>query len=128
MRFWLPAFASLLLLLVGCSPKADFDAEPRKGNSPLSVKFSDKSVGVISSWTWDFGDGSVSDKQNPSHRYTKSGEYTVKLLVRSDYGDDSVLERQCVKVTSASSVVTVVTAVNMLLSENATVEAKNSLP
>jgi len=33
----------------------------------------------IQSWTWDFGDGSISTDANPSHRYVKDGDYSVKL-------------------------------------------------
>ncbi|MCD6171423.1 MAG: VCBS repeat-containing protein, partial [Thermoplasmata archaeon] len=32
-------------------------------------------------WTWDFGDGSISYEQNPSHIYTVPGNYTVILTV-----------------------------------------------
>lgn len=39
-------------------------------------------------WFWDFGDGSTSTQQNPSHIYTTSGSYSVCLsIVRSFYGD-----------------------------------------
>ena len=32
-------------------------------------------------WHWDFGDGSVSDEQNPKHVYKKAGNYTITLSV-----------------------------------------------
>ena len=35
----------------------------------------------IVSWAWDFGDGSTSDIQNPSHQYTSTGQYDVELTV-----------------------------------------------
>src|SRR5690606_21072068 len=35
----------------------------------------------ITSWTWDFGDGSGSTAQNPEHTYEEGGEYTVKLTI-----------------------------------------------
>jgi gliding motility-associated-like protein len=37
--------------------------------------------GVINTWTWDFGDSTTSTDQNPTHTYTNSGSYTVKLTV-----------------------------------------------
>ena len=37
--------------------------------------------GAISSWTWDFGDGSHSTIQNPGHTYSVPGTYTVTLTV-----------------------------------------------
>ncbi len=34
----------------------------------------------INSWQWFFGDGSVGNNQSTSHRYTRPGNYTVKLV------------------------------------------------
>jgi PKD repeat protein len=49
-----------------------------------SVSFSDQSMmpgGQITSWQWDFGDGSTSTEQNPSHQFSASGAYLVCLTV-----------------------------------------------
>lgn len=53
-----------------------------------TIKFSDLSTSVdnLIKWQWDFGDSSTSDLQNPSHVFTKSGIYNVKLTVNSFYG------------------------------------------
>ncbi len=65
--------------------KAEFSAGPVKGEAPLEVLFTDKSVrGDI--YKWEFGDGkdSISELQNPgSHIYYKPGEYSVKLTIES---------------------------------------------
>lgn len=45
------------------------------------IQFNDESVGSIEKWHWDFGDGTTSTEQNPSHRYGKGGEWTVVLTV-----------------------------------------------
>jgi PKD repeat protein len=39
----------------------------------------------ITAWMWDFGDGEISNGQNPSHTYASQGNYTVTLEV-SDTG------------------------------------------
>jgi len=38
------------------------------------------------SYSWDFGDGSVSNQERPSHTYTKSGARTVTLTVADSDG------------------------------------------
>jgi PKD repeat protein len=49
------------------------------GLVPLTVQFTDTSNNQPTSWLWNFGDGSTSTQQNPVHRYTTSGVYTVRL-------------------------------------------------
>jgi len=49
----------------------------------LSVDFSDTSTGAIS-WLWDFGDGTTSTLQNPTHVYVTGDTYDVKLYVEND--------------------------------------------
>ncbi len=53
-------------------------------NDERVAAFSDRSYGDISSWTWDFGDGTTSNEQNPVHRFEKDGylgAHTVKLTI-----------------------------------------------
>jgi hypothetical protein len=54
------------------------------------VSFEDISTiplgGVITDWNWDFGDGIVSDLENPSHLYGDFGTYTVILTVSTEDG------------------------------------------
>ncbi len=45
--------------------------------------FKDSSIGPTS-WQWDFGDGSTSTVQNPSHVYPAFGTYLVTLKVMND--------------------------------------------
>ena len=48
----------------------------------LTVNFTDTSSGAIS-WFWDFGDGTTSNLQSPTHTYATSGNYTVSLYVEN---------------------------------------------
>jgi PKD repeat protein len=43
--------------------------------------FTDRTEGEASQWEWDFGDGGTSVQQNPTHIYTKEGNYEVLMLV-----------------------------------------------
>ena len=47
---------------------------------PLNVTFNNNSVNGTS-FFWDFGDGTTSTDQYPTHTYTTDGNYTVSLLV-----------------------------------------------
>jgi PKD repeat protein len=38
----------------------------------------------ITSWSWDFGDGTTSTEQNPYHVYNQPGVYTVSLTITGD--------------------------------------------
>lgn len=63
---------------------AAFTAMPMTGTPPLTVNFTDHSTGSPKKWRWDFGDGTMSTIQNPSHVYGGIGRYTVTLEVISD--------------------------------------------
>jgi PKD repeat protein len=71
---------------VGLGPVADFVGTPQNGMLPLAVTFQDKSTGNPATWRWDFGDGSISNTQNPAHTYTKAGTYGVTLTVTNAFG------------------------------------------
>jgi hypothetical protein len=57
----------------------DFTATPTSGSVPLIVNFTDATLHNPTSWLWQFGDGSTSTEQNPSHVYTSTGSYEVIL-------------------------------------------------
>ncbi|WP_421978893.1 Ig-like domain-containing protein [Roseivirga seohaensis] len=71
-------------------PITDFNGSSLFGCGPLTVNFTDASsisgANTIVGWVWDFGDGSTSTNQNPSHVYDKPGNYTVKLKITDSGG------------------------------------------
>jgi len=71
---------------------AGFSASRTSGIVPLAVEFTDQSVGAITSWAWDFGDGGTSTEQSPSHTYNTVGVYTVSLTVTAAEGTDTYSE------------------------------------
>jgi PKD repeat protein len=73
------------------APVADFTAKPRSGDGPLVVQFTDATTGHVSSRLWDFGDGTTSTEQNPTHTYTfrDTGDFTVSLTVTGLGGTDT---------------------------------------
>ena len=66
------------------------EAEPDEGAPPLKVQFTasvEEETGGPFTFHWDFGDGSNSSEQNPSHTYAKVGEYTATLTVTNQKGN-----------------------------------------
>jgi PKD repeat protein len=92
----LVSFVLLLALVAtpvaGCAgnlpPIADFIYSPSSPNTGASILFTDNSTddGFIASWDWDFGDGSTSTTQNPTHSFAAAGTYAVSLTVTDDGG------------------------------------------
>lgn len=57
------------------------------GCAPLCVNFTDNSslkAGNVTSWLWDFGDGTTATTASPQHCYQQSGKYKPSLKVISD--------------------------------------------
>ena len=77
-------------------PQAAFTSAPPFGLAPLAVQFTDQSTGSISSFTWNFGDGTTSSLPSPSHTYTAAGLYDVSLVVEGPGGFDAVFEKELV--------------------------------
>lgn len=50
------------------------------------IAFQDMSEGEVTSWKWDFGDGSTSTEQHPMHAYQEAGEYVVTLYIEGPAG------------------------------------------
>ncbi len=80
------------------NPVVAFTASDTSGCYPFSVQFTDQtnpSAASITGWQWDFGDGSISNAQHPSHVYQSAGNYTVTLKVTNSNG--------CVKTLSKTA-------------------------
>jgi PKD repeat protein len=62
---------------------ADFVADSTTVYPDSQVQFTDQSLGLITSWQWDFDNNGMVDAtdRNPSYAYPQSGIYTVKLTV-----------------------------------------------
>jgi PKD repeat protein len=63
------------------APDANFTADKTEGTFPLTVQFSSSSTGTITGYSWNFGDGTTSNEQNPRHTFQNPGTYSVRLTV-----------------------------------------------
>ena len=78
--------------------KAEFTSDRQGGKAPLSVCFTDLSVGNISSWLWTFGDGETSQDKNPVHAYTKPEVYNVTLTINDGINYDEIVKTEYITV------------------------------
>lgn len=53
------------------------------------TSFSDQSAGLVSTWHWDFGDGTTSELQNPIHTFSGNDNYTVCLTAGNPSGENT---------------------------------------
>ena len=56
-----------------------------------TVSFTDLSTNGPTTWYWDFGDGNSSNNQNPTHTYSSSGIFNIKLITSNQYGTDTLI-------------------------------------
>jgi len=75
---------------------ADFSYAPKNPSIDDTIIFSDLSSAPegeeIKEWNWDFGDGTTSNQQNPTHKYEFPGTYQVSLTVMDDYSTDTIMK------------------------------------
>lgn len=73
-------------LMVGEAVMARFRKTTGSGMLPIAVDFISTSTIRKGTYTWDFGDGSTSSDENPSHNYIQDGTYDVCLTIEDSTG------------------------------------------
>ena len=90
--------ATILLTFSGCGKNNDTPSTAADANfslsgyevaAPCPITFINTSRNVTS-YLWDFGDGTTSTESNPVHTYTFAGTYLLKLKATGANGVDSV--------------------------------------
>jgi hypothetical protein len=79
------------------SPTGDFSVAPTQAVPGQTVTFTDTSTGDVTSWLWDFGDGTTAEwttidrpeDGKITHRYPTLGNYTVTLKVVGPIGENT---------------------------------------
>ncbi len=80
------------------APTANFKADVTESCSGL-IHFTDLTTGGVTSWQWDFGDGTSSTDQHPTHIYVTSGTYSVTLTSTNSFGPSTVTKTNYIIVT-----------------------------
>ncbi|MFA7325149.1 MAG: PKD domain-containing protein [Candidatus Kapaibacterium sp.] len=77
-----------------------FSADILEGKIPHTVTFKNRSLGKPTRFIWNFGDGTSSKEENPTHTYTMSGTYGVSLTIFDDNDEfDMVLLEKLINVS-----------------------------
>lgn len=71
------------------APVAKFTVSPLSGTAPLTVAFSNTTTGTVTSYSWNFGDGTSSTAQSPSHTYSAAGTYYPILTATNSAGSST---------------------------------------
>lgn len=78
-------------IVANTKPTANFSATPTNACAKTPINFSDLSLGNVTGWLWDFGDGGTSTDQNPIHEYQDTGYFDVKLIIWNGGCPDTIL-------------------------------------
>jgi len=85
-------------------PHAAFNNNPNEVCKAATIHFADSSIAdnsSVTSWFWNFGDGTTSNIQNPDKVYATTGSYIVSLYVKSAAGCTSNTATKTVTVNKA---------------------------
>ena len=86
-------------------PTVNFGSTSKSSCTGL-IQFVDSSFNEPKSWLWNFGDGSTSTLQNPTHTYSANGTYQVKLVASNNYGEDSLIRTSYININMPTAPVT----------------------
>jgi hypothetical protein len=78
-------------ILFNKPPVLAFSSDTLNTCTPGTIHFNDNSTSTnpsdpITSWSWNFGDGTISSSENPSHVFNNAGTFSVILTVTTDGG------------------------------------------
>ena len=93
------------LIVVDPAPlEPDFTTTPISGVGIVQATFTDTTSGTTpTAWLWDFGDGSTSTKQDPTHGYGEPGTYSVSLTAFVGEQSASITKTEVVTVLPPTS-------------------------
>ncbi|MGB7337512.1 MAG: PKD domain-containing protein, partial [Phototrophicaceae bacterium] len=108
------------------APTAAFTPSIVSGEPPLTVIFTNNSTGQINAVSWDFGDGSTSSEQNPTHVFNNPGTYNVVLRVAGNGGSSSLIRAITVEDNTIAAPIASFTADSTTIETGETVAFTNT--
>ena len=81
------------VVLTDLSPVPDFSTSPINAQPGLFYTFYGMSTNSPTEWSWDFGDGTTSQVQNPVKTFKTKGDFDVLLKVTNNYGVNTISKK-----------------------------------
>lgn len=86
-------------------PSSSFTVDKQIAPVGQAIQFTDQSFGLIDSRLWDFGDGTTSEAQNPTHVYSSPNSYTVSLSVTNVFGTNTITKTNYVTAVAPANII-----------------------
>ncbi|MBL4861919.1 MAG: PKD domain-containing protein, partial [Crocinitomicaceae bacterium] len=84
-----PQWSVPYTLTVASDPCSDFSYDSPNACTG-EINFTDQTYNNPTSWQWNFGDGSTSNAQHPTHVYTSAGNFIVELIACNATSCDTI--------------------------------------
>ena len=89
------------VVVTGSHPQFGYSAAVFCNNGSVTFSDSTKSIFPITNYLWDFGDGSTSTDENPTHFFAAAGYYTIKFYTTTPTGCiDSIVKTNLIKIVA----------------------------
>jgi PKD repeat protein len=85
-------------------PVVDFETN-KLTSCDGTIAFTDQSTNIPTSWQWDFGDGTSSIQQDPTHTYASDGVYSVTLTTSNQFGADTETQTNLITINLSNNLV-----------------------
>jgi len=72
------------------APSVAIQTNTTTAEAPLNISFTSivsDLDGMITAWSWDFGDGTLAETSNTTHVFATPGQYTIKVTVTDNDGE-----------------------------------------
>ncbi|MGZ8538438.1 MAG: PKD domain-containing protein, partial [Flavisolibacter sp.] len=86
--------------VIVAQPKADFITTDTASCTSKNIGFTNNSSGIAPAYEWNFGDGTQSLIQHPTHNYLNIGTYSISLKITDQYGcSDSITKSNYISIS-----------------------------
>jgi PKD repeat protein len=103
-----------------------FGYEAQSQCLPVEVKFTDSTLincaQTIISWKWEFGDGQISNQQNPNHTYLTAGDFLVRLTINTS-GGSSISSSKTINIKNTVHTVDIPSQISVCYGSTAQLDA-----